>query len=671
MAYQKIILRPGINSQPSALLNEGGWSSSNLIRWRNGLLEKLGGWQHLISDALTGTVRGLHAWTDLSDISYLAAGSEQRLQLYSGGVLYDITPYRLSTSITNAFSSVINTSIITVHDVGSSVNAGDWVLYSIPVGVGGVVIYGYYQVVTAIDADHYTIDAGSNATSTVNNGGSTPLFTTVMGSSVVTVTLVNNGYMIGQDFFVHVSTAVGGITIVGDYLILSIVDADNFTIDGGVAAGSSTSGNENANAAHAHYLLSNGLATDQALTGWGAGGWGVGVWGSSSASSAIQPLRNWFLDNFGQLLMALYTNGPLYVWTPPVAFENVAAIVATAPTMGAGMFVAMPQAQVVILGAEVSGSQDFMLIRWSDIGDYTNFTATVTNQAGSFRLSRGSKIVGGFQAPKVSLIWTDQDLWSMSYVGLPFIYDFVVEGANCGLIAPKAMAQLGNEIFWMSLKGFFKTAGQGVTPLPCTVWDQIFADLDTNNLDKCFAGADSSFNEVFFFYPSLSGGTGEIDSYAKYNMTAGPEAGWDFGSLVRTAWIDINAFGEPISVDGDAILQQHEMGNDSDGSAMTGVFAESGYVDIAQGTQYIYVRQIIPDIQMTGSNQEVTFTIYGTDYPGGTVRTYGPYTVTPTTTFLTTNIRARQLAFKIQSDADSVWWRMGAVRYLGAPAGRL
>lgn len=671
MPYQKIVLRPGINTQPTQLQNEGGWSLSNLIRWRNGLLEKIGGWVHLISTACIGTVRGLHAWSDLSDISYLAIGSDQRLQILSGGSISDITPFRRFGSLSNAFSTVINTNVVTVHDVSNGVNVDDWVFYSIEVAVGGLIIHNFYKVVTVIDSDNYTITASSNATSTVNNGGSTPFFTTTIGLSTVNVNIPANSYAIGDNFFIHVSTAVGGLTLVGNYLVLAIVDADNFTIDGGSAAISTGSAHENANNAHAHYLLASGLASDQFLVGWGAGGWGLGVWGSSSASQAINPLRNWFLDNFGQILLAMPTNGALYAWTPPVAFENVATVVATAPTMGAGMFVTMPAAQVVVLGAEVSGSQDFLLIRWSDVGSYTNFTATVTNQAGSYRLSRGSKIIGGFQAPQVALIWTDTDLWSMTYTGLPFIYGFVIVGANCGLIAPKAMAQLGNSIFWMSLKGFFQYSGQGVVPLPCTVWDKVFQNLDTANLDKCFAGADSSFNEVFFFYPSLSGGTGEIDSYVKYNMTVGPEAGWDYGSLIRTAWIDINAFGEPIGVDGNKILQQHEMGYDNNGAAMTGVFAESGYVDIAQGTEFIYVDQIIPDIMFLGTDQQVSFTVYGTDYPGGTVRTYGPYSVTSSTKFLTTNIRARQLAFKIQSDVDNVWWRFGAVRYRGAPAGRL
>lgn len=672
MPYSKIILKPGIDVQKSQTLNSGGWSQSNLIRWRNGLLEKIGGWLQLFAQACIGTVRGLHAWTDLSGISYLAFGSEQRLQVYTGGTVYDITPIRTTTlALANGFSTVINTSTVTITDPGNGSNAGDWIFIPIQIAVGGIIVggtSGYYQIATIIDNNNYTVTAGSTATSTVNFGGNTPQFTTLNGFPTVTVTLVNHGLAIGSPFFVPVSTAVGGLTFTGTYLVITVVDANNFTINAGSNATSSVSGFENGNAAKIQYLLASGLATDQPLIGWGAGGWGLGAWGMSSSTTAINPLRNWFLDNFGQILLAMPTNGALYSWTPPTGFGNVATVVATAPLFGAGMFVAMPQAQVIILGAEVSGSQDFLLIRWSDVGDYTNFTATVTNQAGSFRLSRGSRIVGGFQAPQVGLVWTDEDLWSMTYTGLPFIYSFVIVGANCGLIAPKAQAQLGNAIFWMSLKGFFTYAGGGVTPLPCTVWDQVFSNLDTNNLDKCFAGSDSSFNEVFFFFPSLSGGTGEIDTYAKFNMQSGE---WDYGSLVRTAWIDVNAFGEPIGPDGNKIMQQHEMGNDNNGTAMTGVFAESGFVDIAQGTEFIYVRQIIPDVQMTGTNQQVTFTIYGTDYPGATVRTYGPYAVTPTTSFITTNIRARQLAFKIQSDADSVWWRLGAVRYQGAPSGRL
>jgi hypothetical protein len=389
----------------------------------------------------------------------------------------------------------------------------------------------------------------------------------------------------------------------------------------------------------------------------------------SSGSTQLTPLRNWYLDNFGEILLAVPTNGGLYEWTPPVSSANVATVVATAPLYSAGMFVAMPQAQVVCLGTEVGGSQDPLLIRWSDAGDYTNFTASSTNQAGSFHLGKGSKIVGGLQAPQAGLIWSDIDLWAMQYIQPPFIYSFTVVGSGCGLIAPKAMATLGRNTFFTSIKGFFVFGDSGVAPLTCPVWDKVFKDLDLDNVNKCFMAANSLFNEVSLFFPSISGGTGEIDSYVKLNVLEGT---WDYGDMVRYSWIDESVFGAPMGVDGNNLIQQHETSLNANGSAMLGVSAETGYADVAQGTMFMFIDQIIPDFLWTGSESDpsISITIYATNYPGDDPVAYGPFTVTPGTEYIPVRIRARQLAFKIDCDGIDVFWRLAAVRYRGAPAGR-
>lgn len=673
MPFQKITLRPGINVEFTPTLNEAGWSASNGIRWREGLPEKQGGWLELTSTALTGVCRQLHAFEDLSNILYLVAGTDQRLEVFSSDGLTDITPIRHTSNLTSAFSTTSGSATVTIHDVGFGSVAGDWINIPTYYGVGGVVLQGFYQIASAIDADNYTITAGSNATSTVALGGHTSLFNTTNGSSTVTVTLPNHGLAVNDFYTVHVSTAVGGITLSGLYIVQTVPTADTFTITASGGASSTTSGYENSDQANIHYLISSGLASTTALQGYGAGAFGEGTWGESSASSASTPLRIWTLDNFGQNLVASYTGGAVYEWIPPVGLDNPATVVATAPTINAGIFVAMPQAQVIAYGSETGGTQDPLLIRWSDAGDYTEWTAAADNQAGSFRLSKGSTIVGGMQAPQVGLIWTDTDLWAMQYVQPPFIYSFSTLGTGCGLIAQNAATALGRSTYWMSLKGFYSFSDAGVQPMSCSVWDIVFKDLDSMNTDKIIAAGNSLFNEVMWFFPSQSGGTGEIDMYVRMKDGQNGQT-WDYGSLVRTAWIDQSIFGAPVGVDADGLMQQHEVAVDANGEIMQDVYVTSGYADLSDGTLFMFVSEIIPDFLWTGSTADtpsVTLTVYAKDYPSDSPRTFGPYTVTDATQYIRLDARARQLAFKIECSQLGVFWRLGAIRYLAAPAGRI
>lgn len=666
MPQQKLLLQPGINNVATQTLAEGTWSYSNLIRWKEGYLEKIGGWSKYSETPCIGTVRGMHAWMDLNFNVYLAVGSEQRLQLFTQGSVYDITPITKTENIGGAFSTIAGLTEVTVTNTSHGANVGDWINIVCPVSVGGIIIFGYYIVTSVIDGSNYTIESSSPAIYTVSNGGNTPLFESTNGSSTVDVTLENHGLSPGESFTVEISTSVGGLTIYGTYLVEEVQSLDSFTITSVSGATSDDSAYENGNNARIQYLLASGTASDVPLLGWGSGAWGEGEWGiSENSGSAVLPLRNWFLDNFGEFLIAQYTNGPIYVWQPPVGLDNVATNISSAPQINTASFVAMPQAQVIALGAEILGSQDPLLIRWSDAGDYTNWTASAENQAGSFRLSRGSRIIGGLQAPQNALIWTDTDVWSMRYVSTPFVYGFDAIGTGCGLIAPKAAACLGRNTYWMSSRGFFSFGDSGVQPIICPVWDKIFSEIDVNNITKCFAAANSPFHEVGFFYPSTNG-NGEIDSYVKLNTVT---QSWDYGSLVRTAWIDESIIGLPVGIDGEKYIQQHEISDDADGSAMLDVFAETGYIDIADGTEYTFVDMIIPDFRWRGQSTSVQMTLYSTDFPGSNVDSHGPYIITPETPFISVRLRARQVALKIESDSLG-WWRLGAIRVRTSSSGR-
>lgn len=475
MPEQKLILEPGINSEKTQTLNTGGWSRSNLIRWKDGLLEKIGGWAKMFAEPVVGVCRALHTFIDLDFNKYLAIGTNERLQLFVRGALVDITPLRRTADLTDGdFVATNGSSEVTVTDVGSNVGLGDWI--EIPISVQfepdtvGIVLRGYYKVVSVNDADSYVIDAGAvaGANSTASH---TPEFTTTNGSDVVTVTINNHGYEEGDTFGVVVATSVGGIILSGLYLVESVVDANNFTIRAASGAASNATAYENGDDVIVRYLIRSGLVSTEQLVGWGAGGYGEGPYGQDGgiADAVHQQLRLWSLDNFGQNLVAQVNNGALYEWVPPVGLNNRATLISAAPDNNIGMFVAMPQAQVVVFGAEVSGTQDPLLIRWCDAGNYNIWTASITNQAGSYRLSRGSRCVGALQAQLGATIWTDTDMWSMQYSGPPFIYSFTMIGTNCGLLSQNGATTYASSVYWISSKGFFRRGGGGVEPITCPV----------------------------------------------------------------------------------------------------------------------------------------------------------------------------------------------------------
>jgi hypothetical protein len=255
----------------------------------------------------------------------------------------------------------------------------------------------------------------------------------------------------------------------------------------------------------------------------------------------------------------------------------------------------------------------------------------------------------------------------MSYIGPPLVYGFTIMGTGCGLIATHAAATIGRVTYWMGLNGFWMFGDSGVQPLPCSVWDQIFPNLDTANQIKCFAGANSSFHEVWFFFPSAGGG-GECDSYVKFNAM---ENLWDFGSLVRSAWTDNNVFGGPLAGDGNFLIQQHEIGYDADNQPMDGVFAEAGYANIQDGDEIMFIDQIIPDLKWFGNNGSVNITLKTVAYPGSAPNSFGPYSMTPTTEFFSVRARARQVAMRLDwANYPGFSARAQAIRFRLGPAGK-
>jgi hypothetical protein len=667
MPLAPIRFTPGIQVEQTPTLNQGGWTDCNRIRWRAGLPEQLGGWVKYFATRMPGIPRTLHTWESLASDHYLGIGTDSSLLTLTNGVLVDRTPFVSEDDVTPDFSTTIGETLVTVGDVGSNTSDGQYIGITVPVSVGGIVLQGTYEVVEAVSADVYTIDAASAATATVANGGAVPEFDTTNGSPVVLVTLADHGYGIGDTFTVQISTAVGGLTLLGDYTVQTVPDADTFTFSDASNASSTANAFENSGDAHLVYYVTSAPI---ALTtgGYGVGGYGLGPYGiGGGAVVSPHSFGVWSLDNWGEILIANVYNGGLYLWSPSGADVEATAI-PNAPTINIGAYVATPQQILVAYGSETGSVQDPLLIRWSDVSDYTVWTASSTNQAGSFRLSSGSRIVTGMQAPQRALVWTDLDLWSITYIGPPFVYGFQKIATQCGAISQNSVAVLDDVVYWLSPGEFNMMSGGGVVGIPCPVWDALWQDLDQANADKITAASNSEFNEVAWYYPSLSGGTGEIDRYVKYNTA---EKAWDIGALDRTAWVDQSMLGPPIGGDTDGFLYQHEVGTTADGAAM-GDWIQSGRVMIAEGDSAAFLDQVIPDFKWGefggDDDSEVTMTLTAYSYPNTAARTKGPYTVTVDDPWFTTRLRGAQLAMRI--DGVSGFWRLGNCRARIAPAGR-
>lgn len=676
MALQKLILTPGVTTEASQTLANGTWSETNLIRWRDGFLEKMFGWTPLCLTAVSGVARSLHSWVDTESNQYLAVGTNSRLQVINTGTLYDITPLLSTDNVAVAFTTTDTSTTVTITDVGSDAAAGSEVYIPVPVAVGGIILQGYYTIDSIVDPDNFTITAADAATASVVAGGAVPLFNTTNTSAIITVTLVNHGYSIGDTFTVQVSTTVATVVIFGDYQVATVPTADTFTIIALTNANATTSGSENGGNVRLEFLIAPGPVSTMALAGYGAGPYGAGTWGIGTGSSQfLEFLRYWFLDNFGVTLLAAVSQGPMYEWNDDLTAR--AMLISGPPTINAGMFVSMPQEIVVSLGAEVLGVQDPLLVRWSDAGDYTEWTASSTNQAGSYRLPNGARIVGGIQGPLAGLIWTDSALWQMQYVQPPFIFTFTVIAYGTGLIAPLGMGILTRDVYWISQLGFYRYGSGAPEQLPCPVWDTIFQDLDMDNADKIICAVTSHTNEVAWFYPSLSGGTGEIDAYVKVCVSGGT-FNWDYGPvdtlMTRTAWLDNNVgTATTIGVGLDNIVYNHESGyNNGTSAAMTGVRAMSGFIDISEGQEMMRIDQIIPDFIFRGTDPTVNIYLHVLDQPNSTPVVHGPFEVTEDTTLISLlpAARGRQIAFEVTSDAADMWWRLGAVRLRTAVDGR-
>ena len=626
MPLQKFLFNPGINKEGTAYTAEGGWFDGNLVRFRKGLPEKIGGWAKNSLNAYKGTGRKLHAWVNLQGTKFLGLGTRVKLYIQEGDVFNDVTPLRVTTSAGDVtFSATNGTSTITATDSAHGAVVGDFVTFSGAASLGGLVTAAVlnqeYEIATVPSVNTFTFTAKDTSGDTVTANAS--------------------------------DSGNGGSSVVGAYQI-------NVGLDVYVAG-----------------------------SGWGSGTWGSGTFGSVSALSANNQLRLWSIDNFGEDMLACVRAGGIYYWdnsdgvsTRAKALEDLTSV-NLPPTLGLQVIVSDIDRHAIVLGADPisgtsrTGSVDPLLVAWSDQENILEWEPKSTNTAGSLRLSSGSQIIGGLRARQEILIWTDTSLYSLQFIGPPLTFGLNLVNEGVGLIGPNAAINAPPGVFWMDRKGFYVYNGS-VQNIPCSVHSYVFDDINEEQNFQFFAFLNRQFNEVGWFYNSSDSDL--PDRYVTFNYT---DSVWSIGQLARTAWIDEGIENNPRaagSASSSYYIYDQETGNDADGSPMTNVYIESGDFDIGEGEEFQFIRRMIPDVKFTGtggSGQQINTVLKTRNYPGDSLATDSTNAFTATTTKIDMRARARQAAVRFESDDDAatgvqlgVGFRVGGTRLDIRPNGR-
>lgn len=692
MPHEAVELADGVNVNRTPALNQYGISASQLIRYQfdnsgQPMVQKLGGWARYLLGTTPAPVRALWGWEDINAVTHLAYGTDSyggrsQLAVATGGVVQDITPTSTTENIAVAFATTAGSPVVTITDATTqNLTNFDTVDILTHVSVGGLVLYGSYPI-QSVDATHYQITAldilgNPLPAAATASPGVVASVTTTANSATVTVTLPNHGYVAGSTYPLLVPVTVGGLTLpVGNYLVQKVLSPNTFIILAKTQAPAAAT--IAVNGGQARLVYSFGVGPVLPATGFGIGGFGVGPFGGTGAPAlpvggAPINATDWTLDNFGEVLIACPVNGtlnqPLYQWDP-LSGSPQAAVIAQGPQINDGFFIAMPQRQIVCWGSTVNGIQDPLLVRWCDVNNFNQWFDLPTNQAGTFRLPRGSKIVGGIQGPQQGFLWTDLSIWSMQYIGLPGVWGFNEVATGCGLISRKAAAAANGVVYWMGPTQFYSLTSEGVQPLACPVWDVAFQNMDLANVSKIRVAVNSRFNEITWHIPTIGGG-GENTTFLKYNYALG---WWDVGLLSRSAWIDQSVLGAPIGADPNRLLvYQHEVSNDADGAPMACSFA-TGDFTLSEGDFMTFLDELWPDARYGDYNQAqnatLTITFLVRDFPEAVQRAYGPYTATHASQWFNPRARGRLFSLQVASSDAGSFWRMGRFRYRGQPAGR-
>jgi len=725
MPLQKLQFRPGVNREGTTLANEGGWFDCDKVRFRSGYPEKIGGWvqdtgtcQATLkppTGAYWGVCRSMWNWNSLAGANFLSLGTNLKYYIQSGvgGQFYDITPIRVThTGITNVFTTTLSSpTTVTVNDPGHGAQTGDFVTIS---GVGGAIngipaasLNAEFQI-TYLNSNQYNIVLASGAaTSAGTTGTATLAYQITTGLDIYTVaTGWGAGGWGGAVTGTTTSTLNGSIN--SSATSITLTSASGFTssgtvvIDGesityaGVSTNTLTGCTRGANGSRAAAHTSGAVVTQvtSAFSGWG----------QAAASGVGQQLRLWSQANYGENLIFNPRGGALYYWdvnaNPNIFDRGVimkagdtvggAVMDSTSPSIANLVMVSDSSRFVIAFGTNdpsgvlFSTTQDPLLIRWSQQEQYNVWTPAVTNQAGDYRLSRGSEIIAAQQTRQEILVWTDAAVYSMQYLGPPYVWGFQIMGDNISIAGPNVVSVANNITYWMGTDKFYMYSGR-VETLPCALRQYVYDDINMAQSYQFFSGTNEGYNEIWWFYCSSSSTV--VDKYVVYNHL---ERTWYYGTMERTYWLDSPLRDQPMAAGYAGQLLYHETGND-DGTTTPAspidAYVQSSDFDIGDGHNFGLVTRIIPDVTFDGSDvaqPTVTFTVRPRQNPGAnygsadaptvaSVNNYAgqrTYNVQQFTQYVYVRVRGRQMAFRIGSNDLGVAWQLGAPRLDVRPDGR-
>ena len=511
-------------------------------------------------------------------------------------------------------------------------------------------------------------------------------FTTQSGQSTVTVADTGHNAEVGA--FVTFddgssSNVVDGIDFNNEFEILTVPDANSFTINAGTNATGSTSGG--GGSVTATYQINPGPTSSTYGYGWGTETWGASTWDTPrSSSNVVVAARNWSLDNFGEDLIATVLNGGTFIWDTSGGLGARSTALSNAPTASRFSLVSTDTRHLLIFGTETTigntATQDDLLLRFSDREDATDYTPVSTNEAGSLRISDGSRIIGAVKSAGQILIWTDTSLHGLQFVGTPFTFGLRQLGANAGLIAQHAAIEVNGIAYWMSDNAFYLYDGV-VKKMPCSVQDFVFDDISYTNKNDIAVGLNTAYNEIIWYYPSAN--ATQIDRSVAYNYLEGT---WYTNSLGRTTWLGAYVYELPIATEyststtanatsilgltaGASFVYEHEVGNNqADGSAIT-AFLETGSVEIADGDQLMSVSKLVPDFDNLTNTMTATLTLE--QYPQSSANVTTSGNITNTTEKINVRGRGRAVKIKYQTNTvDDTPWRLGSQKLQIRPDGR-